>query len=243
MATAALRAFPAEIPSLVAAYDPSDLSTLFQNAAGTIPAGVGDPVRLMLDRSGNGRHLRAESDAARPVLQSSGGLYWLESDGVDDMMVADDGVMYSQTVYMALAYRLLSFSANFPSILSHAQTAIGDDAGRQPLIYHASTNPNQCRTHYGSRVLQLDLAYPVLGADLVVDGHITTVSSHKNVNGMLVTAGGATLLNSKPEAMRIFGTTRSNARFYGALRTHAIPTAAQQLQIRQWLAAKSGGIA
>ena len=32
-------------------YDPSDLSTVFQDAAGTTPAGVGDPVGLILDKS------------------------------------------------------------------------------------------------------------------------------------------------------------------------------------------------
>jgi hypothetical protein len=52
-------------------YDPSDLSTLFQNAAGTTPVtGVEQPVRLMLDKSGRGNHATAPSDAARPVLRA-----------------------------------------------------------------------------------------------------------------------------------------------------------------------------
>jgi len=51
-------------------YDPSDLSTLFQNAAGTTPVtAVEQPVRLMLDKSGRGNHATAPSDAARPVLR------------------------------------------------------------------------------------------------------------------------------------------------------------------------------
>lgn len=38
-------------------YDPSDLSTLFQDAAGTTPVtAVGQPVGRMLDKSGNGNH-------------------------------------------------------------------------------------------------------------------------------------------------------------------------------------------
>ena len=69
-------------------YDPSDLSTLFQDAAGTIPVTTtGQPVRRMLDKSGNGNHLTALSDAARPVLQTdSNGRYYLNFDGVDDKM-------------------------------------------------------------------------------------------------------------------------------------------------------------
>ncbi|MCC5983383.1 MAG: hypothetical protein JJU42_03355 [Rhodobacteraceae bacterium] len=69
-------------------FDPSDLSTLFQDSAGTLPATAdGDPVGRMLDKSGNGRHLFQDISAARPVLRISGGLTWLEFDGVDDRMV------------------------------------------------------------------------------------------------------------------------------------------------------------
>jgi hypothetical protein len=53
-------------------YDPSDLSTMFQDAAGTIPVtGLGQPVGLLLDKSGNGYHLsQATSDPARPTLEA-----------------------------------------------------------------------------------------------------------------------------------------------------------------------------
>jgi len=52
-------------------YDPSDFSTLFQNAAGTTPVtAVEQPVRLMLDKSGRGNHALAPSDTARPVLRA-----------------------------------------------------------------------------------------------------------------------------------------------------------------------------
>jgi len=52
-------------------YDPSDLSTLFQDAAGTVPVtAVEQPVRLMRDKSGRGNHATAPSDAARPVLRA-----------------------------------------------------------------------------------------------------------------------------------------------------------------------------
>ena len=52
-------------------YDPSDFTTLFQNAAGTTPVtAVEQPVRLMRDKSGRGNHATAPSDAARPVLRA-----------------------------------------------------------------------------------------------------------------------------------------------------------------------------
>ncbi|WP_368566175.1 hypothetical protein [Pseudoxanthomonas sp. UTMC 1351] len=52
-------------------YDPSDLSTLFQDAAGTVPVTAsGQPVRLMRDKSGHGNDLTLTNAA----LNDAGGL-------------------------------------------------------------------------------------------------------------------------------------------------------------------------
>ena len=69
-------------------YDPSDLSTLFQDTAGTTPVTTpGQTVALMLDKSGNGFHATQPTAAARPTYQTDGTLHWLSFDGVDDWMV------------------------------------------------------------------------------------------------------------------------------------------------------------
>jgi hypothetical protein len=50
--------------------DPSDLSTMFQDTAGTTPVtSSGDPVGLILDKSQGGNHLTAPNDSARPTYQ------------------------------------------------------------------------------------------------------------------------------------------------------------------------------
>lgn len=68
-------------------YDPSDLSTLFQDAAGTIPVTAdGDPVGRMEDKSGNGNHATQSVAASRPTYRTDGVLHALEFDGVDDAM-------------------------------------------------------------------------------------------------------------------------------------------------------------
>jgi hypothetical protein len=52
-------------------YDPSDMSTLFQDAAGTTPVtAVEQPVGRMLDKSGRGNHATQATSAARPVLSA-----------------------------------------------------------------------------------------------------------------------------------------------------------------------------
>ena len=73
-------------------YDPSDLSTMFQDAAGTVPvSGVGQPVWHILDKSGNNNHAFATSSATRPILQRNAttGAYYLAFDGADDFLVTN----------------------------------------------------------------------------------------------------------------------------------------------------------
>ncbi len=56
-------------------YDPSDLSTLFQDAAGTTPVtAVEQPVGGMLDKSGRGNHATQATTTKRPVLSARYGL-------------------------------------------------------------------------------------------------------------------------------------------------------------------------
>ena len=68
-------------------YDPSDISTLFQDSAGTTPVTAsGQPVGKMLDKSGNGNHATQATSSKRPTYTEGGGLSWLAFDGVDDAM-------------------------------------------------------------------------------------------------------------------------------------------------------------
>jgi hypothetical protein len=52
-------------------YDPSDLTTLYQDAAGTQPVtAVEQPVGLMRDKSGRGNHAYQSTSSSRPVLSA-----------------------------------------------------------------------------------------------------------------------------------------------------------------------------
>jgi hypothetical protein len=75
--------------SQLAYYDPSDLTTLFQDSAGTTPVTAdGQSVRRVLDKSGNGNHLTQANIANAPLYKTSGGLHWLQFDGTDDFLVS-----------------------------------------------------------------------------------------------------------------------------------------------------------
>ena len=70
-------------------YDPSDFSTLFQDAAGTVPVtAVEQPVGRILDKSGRGFNATQATATSRPVLRQDGsGKHYLYFDGVDDFLV------------------------------------------------------------------------------------------------------------------------------------------------------------
>lgn len=70
-----------------AIWAPWDISTLFQDANGTVPVTAdGDPVRLMLDVSGNDAHWLAPSDLARPIYKG-GAQPYLQGNGTSSEMV------------------------------------------------------------------------------------------------------------------------------------------------------------
>ena len=72
-------------------YDPSDMSTLFQDSAGTVlVTAVEQPVGRILDKSGSGNHATQATATSRPVLkQDASGRYYLSFDGVDDWMLTN----------------------------------------------------------------------------------------------------------------------------------------------------------
>lgn len=70
-------------------YDPSDLSTLFQDTAGTTPVtAAGQSVGRILDKSGRGNHATQSTSLSRPTYQVDGnGRGYLNFDGSDDSLV------------------------------------------------------------------------------------------------------------------------------------------------------------
>ena len=71
------------------AYDPNDLTTMFQDAAGTIPVtAVGQPVGLMQDKSGRNNRAFQTNSASRPILRKNAvtGANYLEFYGSDDFL-------------------------------------------------------------------------------------------------------------------------------------------------------------
>lgn len=115
LATRAVMGGPAGFSPLSLApaawYDPSDLTTLFQDQAGTVPVTAdGDPVGKIADKSGNGKHLTQALAAKRPLYKTSAGKSWLLFDGVDDFITG--GLILAQPYDRLSAMRIDSFVDN-----------------------------------------------------------------------------------------------------------------------------------
>ena len=85
-------------------YDPNDLTTLYQDAAGTIPVTVvGQPVGLVKDKSGRNNHAYQTDSACKPKLQHNAttGAYYLAFDGSDDFLVTNS-IDFSSTDEVSL---------------------------------------------------------------------------------------------------------------------------------------------
>lgn len=102
-------------------YDPSDLSTMFQDTAGTTPVtATGQTVGLLLDKSGRGNHLTQATAASRPIygIEPFGGrrnlLTWTEqfdnaawikgnTTVTANSTVAPDGTSTGDAIYQTTA--------------------------------------------------------------------------------------------------------------------------------------------
>lgn len=114
-------------------YDPSDLSTLFQDAAGTIPVtSSGDPVGLMLDKSGNSNHATQTISASRPTYYTDGMYHWLENDAVDDYLVIPP-IDYLDTALLTVVQGL--FRVN-----NHYWHAVKSTLDPNPISYIGLSN-------------------------------------------------------------------------------------------------------
>jgi hypothetical protein len=227
-------AFTPALASPSSWYDPSDISTLFQDSAGTTPVTAhGDPVGRMLDKSGNGNHLSQATAASRPLYQVSGAEKYLLFDGIDDAL--------SGTIAgMALPFDRISAIRQITWVAGDRIFATGvSDAGW--LIQRTSSPIIEVRDGINTVVQSGGLA---IGANGVVTERHVAANSQLAVNNGAYSSGnagstapGTTLIIGAGVAA---GTNGSNIRYYGSTSKVGQFTTEQIALIRTWLGAKCG---
>ena len=99
-------------------------ANLRQSSAGTGAVVNGDPVGYVMDLSGNGKHLTQATSGKRPTYVESGGVCYLDFDGVDDTMAV-----------------ALDFSADNKCTIVIAWRTVDAGGVRVPLDYGYGLSP------------------------------------------------------------------------------------------------------
>ncbi|WP_286694081.1 hypothetical protein [Spongiibacter sp. UBA1325] len=218
--------------------DPSDPSTVFQDAAGTIPAKPGDPVGLILDKSGNGTHLSHRTATSRPILRQSGGYTYLESDGVDDVLVGDLREP-AAGIFMAITFARRSSNSGL-DVLSNLDTAISTNTTGQSYL---SMNSYAFRAHDQNYFMGYDT--PNVGEPIVAEGGWSpSLGQGYSADGGQIknTANGVKVGDNRKISVcaRSNGFNPSDIEVYGALVICKDPEQIDREIAREWLAQKAG---
>lgn len=237
---------PAQMAGVAAWYDPSDLSTLFQDVAMTVPVtAAGQSVAAMRDKSGNGWHMIQATSSKRPILALDAGRYHLLSDGVDDEMTVASrfGLAVNPALTVIAGMRPITSPATDSRVIE-----IGTDLGAGVLSCAFGTDGWSWRHNNGNAVFS-PLA---LSTDVVACWQRNTGSTYSGgqfwKNGQsqsLVSSSGGTLLPTDAgAAARLFrggttGTAYANMRLYGLV-VGAFFDRTRASQLEAWMAGKSG---
>lgn len=206
-------------------YDPSDLTTLFQDTAGTVPVTTdGQPVGYMMDKSGNGHHLIAPANVNRLIYHESSGLRWVEGTGVGLHMRTAGNVVGLKQCVTACRYNAATFP-NYDGLIgmftggTDGLFFTGDFGGSQTTWFQDTDLTNFRR-----------------------DG-VASIAAPMNVNGVcsVEKAGASVAATAQIILMSDRNTGRYwNGRCYGIIIIDRILTSGELADSEQYMADKSG---
>lgn len=153
-------------------WNPAELRTVFQDAAGTTPGVATAVVGLLKDLSPNANAMSQATGADKPILSNSGKQWWLDLDGVND--------------YLLHASAILQENANWEIMVACRPTGTGttiyserDSAGGNPITaiqigtLVANTANIQVKDDAG-HLVQLGDGVSHLSTDCVLGGRIAS---------------------------------------------------------------------
>lgn len=233
-------------------YDPSDISTLFQDAAGTTPVtSTGDPVGLMLDKSGNGNHATQAVSAARPIYRTDGELHWLDATAPGVWLNLPQSGLFQNAL---AGEAFLAAEINLSASTSRAvDISTGSSSNSARFTLYSSVGGNNLMT-LGTRRLDSDpfngLTGPSSSGTSVFSaqrdwglgsGRLRKNSGEWFVGQSLSTPGATSNTPSLATAMPTsYSLQAASALIYGLIVRRGIATDAEIGAVETYLAKKSG---
>lgn len=211
--------------------DPSDHTTLFQNSAGTVPVRYdGDPVGLILDKSGRSNHMRQTVDAARPVYKTDGTRHWIEADGVAQWMTTSVFTAIAQPWTRVSGLTALSWTNGDFIFAAINNWGSLQQAGVTPQVrmYSGTAGANH-----------VDL--PVNTPSVYTEQHNGAASTAQRNRGAISTGNpGANI----PTTLSLFasgvGANLGHARLFGVIEVAGLRTEFEVSLLQKFMAEKAG---
>ena len=117
------------------AYDFSDISTMFQDTAGTIPVTAVDQlVARVNDLSSNGNHLIQSTSGSRPILKQDAKGYYLSFDGTNDFMQTS-GTVNLSGLSLFTVFASLSKERSAVETIFETSTNYNDNLGAMLIVF------------------------------------------------------------------------------------------------------------
>lgn len=228
-------------------WDPSDISTLFQDDAGTTPVTAsGQTVGRMLDKSGNGNHAIQATASRRPVYTVSGSTAYLAFEGVDDCLDAadNDTLDFGQGEWIAQMIASIGGTSWTVPMGKSSSTL----ANNIRLFIDGSSDKPRVNWGNDSQFYAIPAAAIAItrSTPQVTEWGVSGSNAYAALNGTenlaAVTLSGT---GANAEVWRIGGDLNNvyhkPINFYGAvLRKTPFLTSTERTNLRKWLGAKAG---
>lgn len=222
-------------------WDVSILSSLYQDRSATpsTPSVVDGVVGTICDQSGAGNHLIAPSDAARGILRQSGSLYWVETDGVDDVYrtnAAFSGLASASEFEVCVGGRVTT-AADSRRFLD-----VGDGYMDSPLF--RTNSPLDVRGRIFDGVSNKDtspVAYTT-GADFVWSGRLKSGIHYGRLNNGAENSLASGNISQTSVTFGIMGGSSSGfvaGRLYCAVIMPNATSSDNRLLLRQWVGSRA----
>jgi hypothetical protein len=226
-------------------YDPSDLTTLWQDTSATTPVtSDGQSVARIDDKSGNGRHLIQATASSRPTYKTSGGLHWLDFDGGDwlyldvagaNITSGGGGLAVSATSDQVEAVQ---------GLVEEVEPATSSD--RTVILFDTRATPRRLAGYQpdgSSRFIDLDAE--ISGAQKVFifssdgtsgEGYINNVQYGSSITTTATFSADSIINLGRQQG----GSLNHDGKIYGAILLDRGFTVSERMDVNSWLGSKAG---
>jgi len=141
-------------------FDPSDLSRMWQDTAGTTPVTADGQTVARIDGQRGVVSLRQSDAAKRPVYKTSGGLHWLQFDGTNDAFASAATLNLSGTDKVTVTTGTFK-NSDAAQIIAELSIAV---AGNTGSFYHVQGNDPGPTNRYSAMARGSAAAAPSISA-------------------------------------------------------------------------------